>query len=159
MRGVGRHVFQHGELPLVVLALVARGPVHGYELMGELGRLLGPDYEPSPGSVYPALAALVSEGLVSSEGDGPRKRTYRTTAKGRTVLAKKRSALRAFEVRTGVRLGTEDVHSAIERFAARIALIAEHVDPGELDAELDRVATALERRRPSRKPTERSRRG
>ncbi|EUA73856.1 hypothetical protein I540_0264 [Mycobacteroides abscessus subsp. bolletii 1513] len=34
--------FRHGELPLVLLALLAQRPMHGYELMSELSRLFGP---------------------------------------------------------------------------------------------------------------------
>jgi DNA-binding PadR family transcriptional regulator len=150
-----RHVFQHGELPLVVLALVAKGPVHGYELMAQLKRLLGPDYEPSPGSVYPAIAALVAEGLVTSEGDGSRKRVYRTTAKGRSALSARRSALRTFEVRTGARLETGEVEDALGRFVARVARIAERLDPDVVEDVLDRAAAELE----TSEKKERTRRG
>ena len=151
-----RHFFLHGELPLVVLALVARGPVHGYELMGELARLLRPAYEPSPGSVYPALAALVAEGLVSSEGSGSRRRVYRTTATGRAVLAERGSALRTFEVRRGARLGTDDVQDAVGRFVARVERVADRLDARVVEAVLDRAATQLEERSGA---TERNRRG
>ena len=139
-----RNFFAHGELPLVLLALIARAPVHGYDLMNELGRLLEPDYEPSPGSVYPALAALVSEGLVATDPATGRRRRYRATRRGRDALAHKRAALRAFEVRTGVRLAATDVAGAIERFSARLAPIAERLDPDSVEDVLAAAAEELE---------------
>jgi len=152
-----RNFFLHGELPLVLLCLVGRGPVHGYDLMSELARLLSPAYEPSPGSVYPALAALVEEGLVVAHAGEGRRRTYRVTRKGRDLLASRRGALRAFEVRTGTRLGDDDVQAAIERFAARVAPYAERLPADAVGAALDRAADDLEAMLP--RETERSRGG
>ena len=147
MANARRQFFLHGELALVVLALVARQPMHGYELLGELARLLRPSYEPSPGGVYPALAALVAEDLLSTSGsEGGRRRTYRVTQRGRRVLADRRSALRAFEVRTGVRLGADDVEEAIGRFVARVTAVAERLDPRDVEVALDGLASDLEAR-------------
>jgi DNA-binding PadR family transcriptional regulator len=140
-----RNFFSHGELPLVLLALVGRGPIHGYDLMHELARLLAPAYEPSPGSVYPALAALVEEGLVVANAGEGRRRTYRITRKGRELLASRRSAVRAFEVRTGARLGgDDDVRAAIERFEARVGAFAERLPVEAVADALERTADELE---------------
>ena len=76
-----RRFFRHGELPLVVLAMLADRPMHGYELMSELSRLFGPRYRPSPGSVYPALEALEAEHLLEGETEAGRN-TYRATEAG-----------------------------------------------------------------------------
>ena len=145
MAGGRRNFFLHGELPLVLLTLVARTPMHGYELMQELARLLAPAYEPSPGSVYPALAALVAEGLVDADPSESRRRSYRITSRGRAVLVERRSAVRSFEVRTGVRLEADDVRSTIERFVERIAPLEERLEPTRVDAVLERAARELER--------------
>ena len=48
-----KQFFMPGELPLVLLSLIAGRPQGGDELMGELERRYGPVYRPSPGSVYP----------------------------------------------------------------------------------------------------------
>jgi DNA-binding PadR family transcriptional regulator len=91
---MSRRFFRHGELPLVLLALVAEQPRHGYQIMGELDRLFGPDYRPSPGSVYPAVDALQAEGLIAGEvGHG--KTTYHITAAGEEALATRSDGLLA----------------------------------------------------------------
>src|SRR5436309_15238978 len=88
-----------GELPLVLLALIADRPQGGYELLGELERRFGPGYRPSPGSVYPALSALRAEELIEQEPGGG-KASYRVTAQGRSMLTAQRVGFARIEART-----------------------------------------------------------
>src|SRR5437762_5117166 len=135
---------QPGELPLVLLELVKSQPRHGYELMSELDRLFGPSYRASAGSVYPALTALVEEGLILEDRDGPRRR-YRCSATGRTALSKRRAALAAIEVRTGVRLRPErELAAVIDRFAARVDQLRGRIEADELEPMLEKVGAHLE---------------
>src|SRR3954452_19396504 len=93
-----------GELPLVLLSLIAARSQGGYELLGELERRFGPTYRPSPGSVYPALSALRAEQLVVTQEQGGRRSVYRVTAAGRQMLANQRDVLTKIESRTSVAL-------------------------------------------------------
>lgn len=128
----------------MLLELVRTRPRHGYELMSELDRLFGPTYRASAGSVYPALTALVEEGLLIEEHDGTRRR-YRCASTGAAALAKRKPALAAIEVRTGVRIRPEhELATVIERFAARVERMRGFVEPAELEHELDEVADRLE---------------
>ena len=104
MTAVSRRFFKHGELPLVLLALVAENPRHGYEIMHELTRLFGPRYRASPGSVYPAIEALQTEGLIEGRASGDRT-VYRITKPGRRALEDRADSLAVLELRVGVRLG------------------------------------------------------
>ena len=45
---------------IVLLALVESQESTAYELLADLDRLFGPGYQASPGSIYPALKALVA---------------------------------------------------------------------------------------------------
>ena len=54
-------MFDGGELRLVILALIAEKPRHGYEVIKALGERAGGDYSPSPGVVYPTLTLLKSQ--------------------------------------------------------------------------------------------------
>src|SRR3954463_13797486 len=128
-----RQFFQPGELPLILLELLRARARHGYELMNELDRLFAPIYRASAGSVYPALTALVEEGLVVEESDGPRRR-YRCSATGRAALEKRKAVLAAIEVRTGVRLRPEqELADVIDRFAARVERLRGRVEPTDLE--------------------------
>ncbi|HET6874077.1 MAG TPA: PadR family transcriptional regulator [Acidimicrobiales bacterium] len=144
MAGQRNQFFAPGELPLVLLALVAGRPRHGYDLMAELDRLFQPAYSSSPGSVYPAVAALAEEGLIARSTSGTPK-TYRLTAAGRTALSKRRAALAAIEVRTGARLDPDGgLAGALERFANRVNAVAGRVDPAPVERILDRAASEIE---------------
>lgn len=84
--GVGR-VFGPGELKLVLLALIAEKPRHGYELIRSIEEMFDGNYAPSPGAVYPTLTMLEEMDFACVEvGDGGKKR-YRITDAGRAFLA------------------------------------------------------------------------
>src|SRR3954447_19666863 len=141
---MSRRFFRHGELPLVVLAILADRPMHGYELMAELSRLFGPRYRPSPGSVYPALEALEAEQLLLGEADSGRT-TYRTTADGADALEKRADDLAALEFRTGVSVqGAETLDAALARFRARLSPFSGRVDLAIVEPILERAATEIE---------------
>jgi len=78
-------VFRHGRLRLYLLKLLDESPRHGYEVIRLLqDRFLGV-YAPSPGTIYPRLARLEEEGLVTHDEENGRK-VYRITGKGREEL-------------------------------------------------------------------------
>ncbi len=132
-----------GELPLVLLALIAGRPQGGYELMGELERRYGPAYRPSPGGVYPALSALRAERLVAQE-PGSGKGTYRVTASGRRMLADQRDLLTRVESRTRPQLAPDDsLEPVIARFAARVSKFSGRVDRAAVERILDTAAKAI----------------
>ncbi|BDZ42930.1 hypothetical protein GCM10025865_22290 [Paraoerskovia sediminicola] len=89
-------VFAHGELRLYLLALLATGPRHGYEIITELAERFGGTYRPSAGTVYPRLSRLVDDGLVVREEDG-RRSTYALTPAGRAELEARAGDLAALE--------------------------------------------------------------
>jgi DNA-binding PadR family transcriptional regulator len=139
-----RRFFQHGELPLVLLALLAERPRNGYGVMADLARLFGIHYRPSPGSVYPAIEALQAEGLIDGQAhDG--KTTYRTTAAGEEALEARRDALAALELRTGARFGDAgSIEPLLARFKAQLVPLSGRVDQQAVAAVLERAAADIE---------------
>jgi DNA-binding PadR family transcriptional regulator len=76
----------------VILALLAKEPVHGYELRARLAQALGPLAEVvSSGQVYVTLGRLERAGLVSAAQGaaepGADRKVYEVTAAGRERLA------------------------------------------------------------------------
>lgn len=75
-----------------LLALLTRGPAHGYELKQGLEQLLGSAYpQPNVGQVYVTLGRLEKSGLIEGEDveqtGRPNKRIYRLTDAGREAVA------------------------------------------------------------------------
>ena len=136
--------FRSGELHLVLLALLAGRPQHGYELMSELSARFGSAYRPSPGSIYPALNALEAEGLVAATDDGDR-RVYRVTASGSCAPSRRGGRCwGAIEARTGTVLGGPSLESALARFTERVRAVAASVDRESVERLLDEAAARIE---------------
>ncbi|CAD5994160.1 PadR family transcriptional regulator [Agreia sp. COWG] len=89
-------VFGHGHLRLYLLKLLDESPKHGYELIQALSERFGGTYSPSAGTIYPRLAKLEDEGLVSKSVDG-RKTVYEITDAGRAELASRGDDLDSIE--------------------------------------------------------------
>jgi len=89
-------VFAHGHLRLYLLSLLGERPMHGYDLIQELGDRFGGTYIPSAGTIYPRLAKLQADGLISNEADG-RKTVYTITDAGRAELAARKPELDSIE--------------------------------------------------------------
>lgn len=83
-----------GELQLVLLALLADRPSHGYELIKALEERSGGFYAPSPGMVYPALTWLEEVGYASVAAEGTKK-LYSITDAGREYLEEHRETAEA----------------------------------------------------------------
>lgn len=98
-RGGGR-MFDYGELRLLVLALIADQPAHGYELIKAIEERFGGAYSPSPGVIYPTLSWLEDEGFAQVEKEGSRK-SYSITPEGEAFLAENREAADALLQRAG----------------------------------------------------------
>ncbi|KGW08487.1 transcriptional regulator PadR-like family protein [Burkholderia pseudomallei TSV 25] len=77
--------FSADDLQLLLLALLAEQPSHGYELIKALDTRSSGFYAPSPGMVYPALTYLEELGYVTVQAEGNRKR-YALADAGRAHL-------------------------------------------------------------------------
>lgn len=122
-------VFGHGRLRLYLLKLLDESPRHGYDVIRELeDRFMGL-YSPSAGTVYPRLARLEAEGLVTHHVEEGRK-VYRITDAGRAELQDRHGELDdleqeiagsvrdlATEIRTEVKGSVRDLRSELKAAA------------------------------------------
>jgi len=74
-----------GDVRAAILALLRESPRTGYQIMSDIEARSRGAWRPSPGAVYPALAALADEGLIVGEESGGR-RTFRLTEAGREYV-------------------------------------------------------------------------
>jgi len=158
------------DLQLVILALLAEQPRHGYEIIKQLEEVSRGFYAPSPGMVYPALTFLEEVGQATVETEGTRKR-YHITDAGRARLAEQRDfvdAVLAQLARAGNRMERvrqafsgeerhpdEDVgHAAVDRarralrntLIARLSAAPTPEALAEIAAVLDHATEALRKR-------------
>jgi PadR family transcriptional regulator PadR len=89
--------FLNGVPELLVLQLLSRQPLYGYELVKEIRRSSREAFDFGEGCIYPILHRLESDGLLTSRRAlvGGRSRVvYRLTDRGAARLAESRTAWR-----------------------------------------------------------------
>lgn len=153
--GHGPRVFHHGALRLVVLALIAESPRHGYEIIKAIEERLAGSYSPSPGVIYPTLTLLQEIGHVTVEEHEDKKR-YSITDEGRKHLVENQAAVDAAMARmreVSTRLGggpAPQIIRAMEnlKLALRLRMGRGPLTDEQLHAvaaAIDAAATAVER--------------
>jgi DNA-binding PadR family transcriptional regulator len=105
---VGKRDFKTDPAELVVLAVLEDGAQYGYAITKEVAARSEGELKLGPSALYPLLARLEKESLVSAdweeiksdraeaEAPGRRRKWYRLTAKGRKRLEKRITAHRAY---------------------------------------------------------------
>jgi DNA-binding PadR family transcriptional regulator len=165
--GFGSFVRPHGAprglLVHYILHTISQKPTHGYEILQAIDEKTEGAWRPGPGSVYPILKKLHSEGYIKAErtsGVGTSQRSYEITPKGVELLreGKKIFANMAQRWSTTRRLFTdlidpEDFEKFFidgSRFQLKMAqeIIEEKADkipPSDLEYALKEYALNLER--------------
>ncbi|MFN4101912.1 MAG: PadR family transcriptional regulator [Pararhodobacter sp.] len=87
-----KRLFDYGELRLLILAMIAGGPCHGYQIIKALEERFQGRYSPSPGVVYPALSWLEDLGYITIAPDAGGRKLSTITAQGRSFLDANRAA-------------------------------------------------------------------
>ena len=145
--GGGGRIFGPGDLRLMLLALIAEKPRHGYELIKEIEQKFGGAYSPSPGSIYPTLTLLEElEQVRASASDGARK-LFEITDQGRAYLDENRATLDGVIARMSLaarhmsgRAWPESVHQAMHTLKHALLL-----RPGDwTESEAARVGKIIE---------------
>lgn len=124
-------VFGHGQLRLYLLSILADGPRHGYDVIVALEDRFQGLYSPSAGTVYPRLAKLEEEGLVTRSEEG-RKTVYALTPEGLAEVQSRRDDVvdleaeldrsrreLADEMRQRVRASAKDLRAELKEAAAQ----------------------------------------
>ena len=142
-------VFESGDLRLLVLSLLEHQPRHGYEVIRAIAELVGGDYSPSPGTVYPTLSLLEDMGHAAAATLEDGRRQYRITAAGQAALADGRDTVDRLVARFehGRRharaRGVPDVRRAMENLKTALRMRLREDLPDE--ATVRRIAELIDR--------------
>lgn len=145
-RGRGGRFFDQGDLRLVILALLAEQPRHGYELIKEIEERLGGAYAPSPGVVYPTLTWLEELGYAAlAEGAGSKK-LYSATPEGLEFLEQNKGLVEGLFARMDQVGARGDFAPRIMRAMGNVKLALKlRLASGQLTEEqVDKIAAALD---------------
>jgi DNA-binding PadR family transcriptional regulator len=135
---------RRGDIRVAILTLLQERPMHGYEMMQELDERTQGLWQPSPGSIYPALQLLEDQGMVRSESaDG--RRQFTLTDEGRAELKARPEASAPWE--TMVRQadqGDMALHRALRHVAVAVTQVAQ-AGTAEQKAKAGELLTELRR--------------
>jgi DNA-binding PadR family transcriptional regulator len=138
-RGRGRS--RRGDVRTAILALLTERPMHGYEMIQEIGERSNGLWRPSPGSVYPTLQLLVDESLiVATESEGSKK-LFELTDQGRAAAAKTETPPWE-EIADGVDPGHVNLRSAAGQLFGAVAQSAYTASPEQQQRIVDIVNNA-----------------
>jgi len=97
--GRGPRLFEQGDIKLLVLGLLGERPCHGYDVIKAIEDLVGGEYSPSPGVIYPTLAYLADVGWATATEQAGGRKQYAITPAGQTQLDGQRAELAALHTR------------------------------------------------------------
>jgi len=100
--GPRMRMFAQGDLRLLLLALIADKPSHGYDLIRTIEARFGGNYAPSPGTIYPTLTLLEEQDLIAAQGEQGGKKSYAATEAGRKFLEENAAQVDALMARIDV---------------------------------------------------------
>lgn len=94
-----RDQIRKGSTDFVILSLLARRPMYGYEISQQLEKNGGGYFEMKEGLLYPALHRMQEKGWLTTEWrveEGRRRKYYELTASGREVLGEQAAEWKTF---------------------------------------------------------------
>jgi len=90
--GRGRGRAQRGDIRTAIVLLLTDQPMHGYQIMQAMSDRTGGAWQPSPGAIYPTIAQLEDEGLVTTQEEDGR-RLVTLTPEGRAYVEERSARL------------------------------------------------------------------
>ena len=101
-----------GTLDLLILKVLALGPLHGYAIAQRLQQISRDVVQVQQGSLYPALHRLENKGFLAAEwkdsDTGREAKFYRLTRKGRTAMDAEEANWRRLSEAIGLILATPE---------------------------------------------------
>jgi DNA-binding PadR family transcriptional regulator len=139
--GPGRGRAQRGDVRTAILQVLAEQPMHGYQIMQTMRDRTSGAWRPSPGAIYPTIAQLEDEGLVTTREEGGR-RLVTLTPEG-TAYLEERSA-RLGDPFADFAEGTTgpDLRDPLHELQAAVRQIAVGGDAAQLEAAVRVLAQA-----------------
>lgn len=144
---IGRF-FEHGDLRLVALQLIAEKPRHGYEIIKAIEEKSGGAYTPSAGAVYPTLTLLQELGHLSVRDGEDGRKLHTITEEGAAFLVASRKTVDAIFARISLSGAHAVPAPAIEearrklKHALRLRLSLGALDEAQVKAIVDALEQA-----------------
>lgn len=149
-----RRLFETGQMKLLALHLISLAPKYGYDIIKDIGEIVGGGYCPSAGTVYPTLNYLEEQQFVRVELGEDKRKQYCITVLGLQHLEAEQGGIEKILVRFDTRKQIQnneqylDIKRAMENLKASLRLKIQHseLSPEQIRAiaaEVDRAAVNI----------------
>jgi len=127
---------RRGDVRSAILRLLAEQPMHGYQIIQELSSRSGGAWNPSAGSIYPALQLLADEGLVTAE-ETAGKRVFSLTDAGKAAVAETADQAAPWEEAAQADSGVGGLREAAGRLMPAVFQIGKAGSKDQVTAAID----------------------
>lgn len=133
-----KRLFEAGHMKLLVLHLISQAPKFSYDIIKDVGAVVGGGYSPSTGTIYPTLNYLEEQQYIIADVNTDDRKQYHITASGIQHLVDEQSTLETILTRFNTRKQIQsnekyiDINRAMENLKASLRLKILH---SELNAE------------------------
>ena len=136
---------RRGDVRTAILVLLREEPMHGYQIIQELGERTDGAWRPSPGSVYPTLQLMEESGLVTGQ-DVEGRRIFSLTDVGRRIVDERGDAEPPWAPFSGAVGGSfRDFKEALSKLGAAGAQAMQTGSPDQARATLEIIVDARRR--------------
>lgn len=151
-----RRLFEAGHMKLLVLHLISQSPKFSYDIIKDVGAVVGGGYSPSTGTIYPTLNYLEEQHYIHANLNADERKQYSITTLGEQHLAAEHATvekiLSRFDTRRQIHSNEMyvDIKRAMENLKASLRLKIQHSELSpeqvfEIAEKIDQAAVEISR--------------
>lgn len=151
-----KRLFETGEMKLLVLHFISQQPKYSYDIIKDVATLVGGNYKPSTGTIYPTLNYLEEQQYIRAELNAEDRKQYCITESGIQYLSDEQATiekiLTRFDTRKQIQNNEQylDIKRAMENLKVSLRLKIQHSElsqeqVSEIATQIDQAAVNIAR--------------
>ena len=127
-----KRLFEAGHMKLLVLHLISQAPKFSYDIIKDVGTIVGGGYSPSTGTIYPTLNYLEEQQFIQAELNAEDRKKYSVTQSGLVHLDAEKATVEKilcrFDTRKQIHNNEKyvDIKRAMENLKASLRIKIQH---------------------------------
>ncbi|CAB1210323.1 PadR family transcriptional regulator [Acinetobacter bouvetii] len=151
-----KRLFEAGHMKLLVLHIISQAPKFSYDIIKDVGTVVGGGYSPSTGTIYPTLNYLEEQQYIHAELNADERKQYSITALGTQHLAAQQTTIEKILCRFDTRKQIHnnevyvDIKRAMENLKTSLRIKIQHCELTpeqvfEIAEKIDQAAVEISR--------------
>ena len=127
-----KRLFEAGHMKLLVLYLISQSPKYCYDIIKDVGAIVGGGYSPSTGTIYPTLNYLEEQQYIHAELNAEERKQYSISPLGMRHLEAEQATVEKilcrFDTRKQIHNNEQyaDIKRAMENLKASLRIKIQH---------------------------------